>query len=158
MNAAVRDLQIVFEVGPLGGLSGGQLLERFVERREEAVFEAIVRRHGPMVWGVCRRVLRDHHDAEEAFQTTFVVLARKAASIMIREKLGNWLYGVAYQTAMKAKGMRARRRGREVQVPDMPEPEADSRSDRDGLSESLDRELSRLPEKFRTPIILCELE
>ena len=110
MNAAVRDLQTLFEVGSLGGLSDGQLLDRFVERREEAVFEAIVRRHGPMVWGVCRRVLRDHHDAEDAFQATFLVLARKAASVMTREKLGNWLYGVAYQTAMKARAMRAKRR------------------------------------------------
>src|SRR2546421_1571746 len=102
----------------------GQLLDSFVRRRDSAALEAIVRRHGPMVWGVCRRVLRDHHDAEEAFQTTFLVLVRKAASLMTREKLGNWLYGVAYQTAMKARSMRARRRGREIQVPDMPEPEA----------------------------------
>src|SRR5262245_48668290 len=158
MNMAVRELEALFEGGSLGGLSDGQLLERFVERREEAVFEAIVRRHGPMVWGVCRRVLRDHHDAEEAFQTTFLVLARKAGSLMIREKLGNWLYGVAYQTAMKARAMRAKRRGREVQVPEMPEPETGSRGDRDGPSEWLDRELCGLPEKYRTPVILCELE
>jgi len=129
-----------------------------VERREEAVFEAIVRRHGPMVWGVCRRVLRDHHDAEDAFQTTFVVLARKAASVMIREKLGHWLYGVAYQTAMKARAMRVRRRAREVQVPDMPEPMAVPDGLQDALAESLGRELSRLPEKYRIPIVLCELE
>ena len=129
-----------------------------MERREGAVFEAIVRRHGPMVWGVCRRVLRDHHDAEDAFQATFLVLARKAASVMPREKLGNWLYGVAYQTAMKARAMRAKRRGREGQVPDMPEPMAVPDDLRDDLAESLDRELSRLPEKYRTPIILCDLE
>jgi RNA polymerase sigma factor (sigma-70 family) len=158
MNVAVRELQTLFEVGSLGGLSDGQLLDRFVERREEAVFEAIVRRHGPMVWGVCRRVLRDHHDAEDAFQTTFVVLARKAASVMIREKLGHWLYGVAYQTAMKARAMRAKRRVREVQVPDIPEPMAVPDGLRDALAESLDRELSRLPEKYRIPIVLCELE
>ena len=110
MDAVVRDLQTLFEMGVMGALSDGQLLGRFMERREEAVFEAIVRRHGPMVWGVCRRVLRDHHDAEDAFQATFLVLARKAASIMPREKLGNWLYGVAYQTATKARAMRAKRR------------------------------------------------
>ncbi len=106
MDAVVRDLQTLFGPGVLGTLSDGQLLDRFLDRREGAVFEAIIRRHGPMVWGVCRRILRDHHDAEDAFQATFLVLARKAASIMPREKLGNWLYGVAYQTAMKA-----RRRG-----------------------------------------------
>ena len=110
MNAAVRELQTLLAVGSLGRLSDEQLLDRFAEQREDAVFEAIVRRHGPMVWGVCRRVLRDHHDAEDAFQATFIVLARKAASVMIREKLGHWLYGVAYQTAMKAKSMRAKRR------------------------------------------------
>src|SRR4051794_29580856 len=97
INVAVRDLQILFDVGVTGVLSDGQLLDRFIARREGAVFEAIVHRHGPMVWGVCRRVVRDHHDAEDAFQATFLVLARKASSVMPREKVGNWLYGVAYQ-------------------------------------------------------------
>jgi RNA polymerase sigma factor (sigma-70 family) len=147
----VRDLQILFDMGVMGALSDGQLLDRFMERREEAVFEAIVRRHGPMVSGVCRRVLGDHHDAEDAFQATFLVLARKAASIMPREKLGNWLYGVAYQTAMKARAKRTKKRGREGQVPDLPEPEAASHDLRDDLTELLDQELSRLPEKYRHP-------
>src|ERR1044071_6946690 len=118
MDVAFRDLQTLFEVGSLGGLSDGQLLGRFLERREGAVFEVIVDRHGPMVWGACRRVLRDHHDAEDAFQATFLVLARKAASVAAREKLGHWLYGVAYQTALKARSTRARRRAREGHVPD----------------------------------------
>src|ERR1700722_14253566 len=121
MDTMIRDVQTLFGMGVMGALSDGQLLYRFVERREEAVFEAIVRRHGPMVWGVCRRVLRDHHDAEDAFQATFLVLARRAASVLIREKLGHWLYGVAYQTAMKARVMRAKRRAREIQVTEMPE-------------------------------------
>ena len=76
MNAAGRELQTLFQVGAVGGLADGQLLDRFVARREEAVFDAIIHRHGPMVWGVCRRILRDHHDAEDAFQATFLVLAQ----------------------------------------------------------------------------------
>src|SRR3954454_16074714 len=156
MNVAVREIQTLFVVGSLGGLSDGQLLDRFVARREEAVFEALVQRHGPMVWGVCRRVLRNHHDAEDAFQATFLVLARKAASVLPREKLGNWLYGVAYQTARKARAMRDKRRGREGQIPGMPEPMAVPDGLRDGLTEVLDRELTHLPEKYRIPIILCD--
>jgi DNA-directed RNA polymerase specialized sigma24 family protein len=107
--AAVRELQTLFGMGVMGALSDRQLLERLVDRSEGAVFEAIVRRHDPMVWGVCGRVLRHHHDAEDAFQAAFLVLAGKAASIMPREKLGNWLYGVAYQTATKAKALKAKR-------------------------------------------------
>src|SRR3954454_19146321 len=106
MAAIARDLGTLFRVGAIGGFSDGQLLGRFVERREADAFEVIVHRHGPMVWGGCRRVLRDYHDAEDAFQATFLVLARRAASVLPREKLGNWLYGVAYQTARKAKAMR----------------------------------------------------
>jgi RNA polymerase sigma factor (sigma-70 family) len=158
INAAARDIQVLFDAGTVAGLSDGQLLDRFVARREEAVFETLVRRHGPMVWGVCRRVLRDHHDAEDAFQATFLVLARKAASVVPREKVGHWLYGVAYQTAMKSRASKARRRGREVPVSDMPEPEVARRGPLDDLLPDLDRELSRLPEKYRIPIVLCELE
>ncbi len=88
----------------------GQLLESFVSRREEAALEALVRRHGPMVWNVCRRVLRNHQDAEDAFQATFLVFVRKAGSIVPREMVGNWLYGVAHQTAIKANATVAKRR------------------------------------------------
>lgn len=154
---ATRDLRVLLDVGAARTLSDGQLLGRFVDRREGAVFEAIVLRHGPTVWGVCRRVLRDHHDAEDAFQATFLVLARRAASIAQGEKLGNWIYGVAHQTARKARAMRARRRAREGQVPGLPEPEAVGVQPDDRRGE-LDRELSRLPERYRIPFILCELE
>src|SRR5438105_15842120 len=85
------------------GSADSVLLERFLTGRDEAAFEALVRRHGPMVLGVCRRILPNPHDAEDAFQATFLVLVRKAASIAKRELLGNWLYGVAYHTARAAR-------------------------------------------------------
>ena len=154
----LRDFQRLFSSGSLSGLSDGQLVERYVAQREEAVFEAIVHRQGPMVWGVCRRVLRDHHDAEDAFQASFLVLARKASSIVPREMVGNWLYGVAYQTAVKARASTFKRRGREKQVPEMPEPEAASAESGEDVLPVLDQELSRLPDKYRVPIVLCELE
>jgi RNA polymerase sigma factor (sigma-70 family) len=139
-------------------LTDGQLLERFVSHREPAALEALMRRHGSMVWGVCRRILQNHHDAEDAFQATFLILIRKAASIVPREMAGNWLYGVAHQTALKARGTRGKRKLREAQVTNMPEPavaEQDAWSD---LHLVLDQELSRLPEKYRTVIVLCDLE
>jgi RNA polymerase sigma factor (sigma-70 family) len=141
-----------------GGLSDGQLLGTFVEQRGEAAFAALVRRHGPMVMGVCRRVLRNHHDAEDAFQATFVILARKAASIASRELLANWLYGVAYRAAIKARAVSDRRRARERPVPDVPEP---GRAEPDGphdLLPLLDRELRLLPDKYRAVVVLCDLE
>jgi RNA polymerase sigma factor (sigma-70 family) len=139
-------------------------LERFLERRDEAALEALVRRQGPMVWGVCRRLL-NHHDAEDAFQATFLVLVRKAVSIMPREMVANWLYGVAHQTALKARSNAGKRKRRERQVADLPEPvsgsacrsatEKDVWSD---LQPFLDQELSRLPDKYRAAIILCDLD
>jgi RNA polymerase sigma factor (sigma-70 family) len=158
VSPVARYLHTLFNARAFAGLSDGQLLERFLARRDADALEALVRRHGPMVWGVCLRVLRDPHDAEDAFQATFLVLARRAASILPREKVGNWLYGVAYQTARKAKAVRAKRRVREVAAPDAPEPEAASDVPRSDLAELLDFELSRLPDKYRTALVLCELE
>jgi RNA polymerase sigma factor (sigma-70 family) len=136
-------------------LTDEQLLECFVSRRERAALEALVLRHAPMVWGVCRRVLRNEHDAEDAFQATFLVLVRRAATI--RTGAGNWLYGVAHQTALKARATRARRAMRERQVAELPEP-ATPRDTRDDLQSVLDQELGRLPEKYRAVIVLCDLE
>src|SRR5947209_756264 len=136
----------------------GQLLERFVLSREESAFAALVRRHGPMVWGVCRRVLHRHQDAEDAFQATFLVLVRKAASVVPREMVANWLYGVAHQTALKARATTAKRGARAKQVKAMPEPVLELHGSRDELQARLDQELSRLPDKYRAVIVLCDLE
>src|SRR5262245_9131376 len=136
----------------------GQLLEAFVKDREPAAVEALVRRHGSMVWGVCRRVLGNHHDAEDAFQATFLVLVSKASSVKPRDMVGNWLYGVAQQTALKAGATTAKRKTREQQVSAMPEPTAAPSDPADNLAPILDQELSRLPDKYRAVLVLCELE
>ena len=138
-------------------LTDGQLLESYVRGREETAFAALVR-HGPMVWGVCRRVLPKHHDAEDAFQATFLVLVRKAASVVPREMVANWLYGVAHQTALKARATAARRGAREKQVTTMPEPALEGHGRWDDLQPLLDQELSRLPDKYRAVLVLCDLE
>jgi RNA polymerase sigma factor (sigma-70 family) len=135
------------------GLTDGELLECFVSGRNGEAFEALVRRHGPMVWGVCRRVLRSRHDADDAFQATFLVLIRKAASVVPRDMVANWLYGVAHRTALKAKAVAARRKARERQVAEIPEPQAPQPDSWDDLQPLLDHELSRLPDKYRAPLI-----
>jgi RNA polymerase sigma factor (sigma-70 family) len=140
-----------------GGLSDGQLLARFLDGREEDAFAALVRRHGPMVLGVCRRVLGNVHDAEDAFQATFLVLARKAAAVLRREAVAAWLYGVAHRTALRARARADKRRARERQVRDMPHPEVGPPEAQDWRP-LLDRALSRLPEKYRAPVVLCDLE
>jgi RNA polymerase sigma factor (sigma-70 family) len=139
-------------------LTDAQLLDCLVTCREPAAVAALVQRHGSMVWGVCRRILHNYHDAEDAFQATFLVLVRKAASIRSRAKVANWLYGVAHQTALKARARLARRKQRETQVADMPEPAVTAHENWSELQPILDRELSRLPEKYRLVIVLCDLE
>jgi RNA polymerase sigma factor (sigma-70 family) len=140
------------------GMTDAQLLERFINERDEAAFTAIVRRHGSMVWGVCRRILPGHQDAEDAFQATFVVLVCRAASVFPPEMVANWLYGVAHRTALKARAAAARRKARERQVAEMPEPAVDERDLWSDLRPVLDRELSRLPDMYRSAIVLCDLE
>jgi RNA polymerase sigma factor (sigma-70 family) len=142
----------------VANLSDGQLLDRFVTRHEEAAFEALLQRHGPLVLGVCRRVLHDVNDADDAFQATFLVLVRKAASIAKRPSVGSWLYGVAYRLAVRAKIQARRRRAHERQA--VNRPIADPLDDllwRD-LRPVLDAEVNRLPEKYRAPVVLCYLE
>src|SRR5947207_2697296 len=139
----IQRLRSAVPLGDGAGLTDGQLLHDYLSRREEAALAALVRRHGPMVWGVCRRVLRNYHDAEDAFQATFLVLVRKAASIAAPELLANWLHGVAHQTALKARATVAKRAVRERQVTDMPEPAAVEHDPWDDLQPLLDQELSR---------------
>ena len=103
MGTALRQIGRLFGLGTAGGLTEGQLLRRFVERRDEVAFEALVARHGPMVLGVCRRLLADPHDADDAFQATFLVLVKKAGSIREPDLMGNWLYGVAHKVAAPAR-------------------------------------------------------
>jgi RNA polymerase sigma factor (sigma-70 family) len=138
-------------------LSDGQLLARFAVGRDEVAFARLVRRHGPMVLGVCRRVLQHRQDAEDAFQATFLILARKAGSVLNREAVGSWLYRVAYRTAGEARAMRARRRAKERQVDQVPQPVVQAAEVHDWRP-ILDHELSRLPQKYQAAIVLCDLE
>jgi RNA polymerase sigma factor (sigma-70 family) len=138
--------------------SDRELLSRFIARRDEAAFTALVQRHGPLVWRVCRRTLANTHDAEDAFQATFLVLSRKANTVRRQESLGNWLYGVALRIALKARKAAARR---PAPLPVCPEgKEADPLAEvsvREAQA-ILDDELARLPDKHRAPLVLCCLE
>src|SRR5260221_8379742 len=159
MYSVIQHLRLTVRLQDEAGLTDAQLLEQFIEHRDEAAFAALVRRHGSMVMGVCHRVVRNHQDAEDAFQATFLVLVRKAASIASLGLLVNWLYGVAYNTALKAKASNVKRRAKEKQVTEMPDPPmAGQELWSDHLQALLDHELSRLPEKYRVPVILCDLE
>ena len=158
MNRMVRHLKRAALLGEQKVQSDGRLLESFLSGRDEAAFEILVKRHGPMVLGVCRRVIGNLHDAQDAFQAVFLVLAKKAAGIMPRELVGNWLYGVAYRTALHARAKLCRRRARESQVMDMPHPTVTPNFDLLDLHQALDRELCKLPEKYRVPIVMCDLE
>jgi RNA polymerase sigma factor (sigma-70 family) len=139
-------------------LSDRQALERFIVARDEAAFRALVQRHAALVWGVCRRVLRHEQDAEDAFQATFLVLARRAASIRKPESLGSWLYGVAYHLALEARSREIRRGTRERQVENMPQPPSPAEAVWSQLAPVLDEELQRLPDKYRRAVVLCYLE
>jgi RNA polymerase sigma factor (sigma-70 family) len=158
MSGVIQRLRRTMLLRDGAGLTDGQLLADYISHRDEAALAALVRRHGPMVWGVCRRVLRNYHDAEDAFQATFLVFVRKAASLASRELLANWLYGVAHQTALKARATAAKRKERERQVAEMPEPTMTEQNLWRDLQPLLDEELSRLPDKYRSVIVLCDLE
>lgn len=158
VNAFVQHLHRSERVRDGEGRTDGQLLDFFIDQKDEAAFETLVLRHGPMVLGVCRGIVRNHHDAEDAFQTTFLILARKASSVMPRQMVANWLHGVAYRTAKKAMTRRAKLQKREKNALAMPEPEVTQKEPLDDLRLLLDQELRGLPEQLRFPIVLCDLE
>jgi RNA polymerase sigma factor (sigma-70 family) len=153
-----QQINRLYREGTLSGLGDSQLLERYLTRGDEAAFEALVNMHGPMVLGLCRRVLRDPRDIEDAFQATFLILVRKASTIRDKLHLSNWLYGVAYRVARRARTNTLRRRGREVAVEDLEASVAPETADILGIGPVLDQELNRLPRKYRAPLILCYLE
>ncbi len=163
--ALVRDIQTLFDTGTVGGLTDRQLLDRCLKRQDpgsEAAFEVLVRRHGPMVLRVCRNVLRDWSDAEDAFQATFLVLARRGGSIRKRDSIESWLFGVACRVAARARVEAARRRAverRGAQAADAAlGPPPDEEADRQELGPIVQEEVRWLPEKYRAPLVLCYWE
>jgi RNA polymerase sigma factor (sigma-70 family) len=160
LSRVVQSLHHLAHAQGGAGPTDGQLLERFLARQDEAAFAALVRRHGPMVLRVCQRVLGEGPDAEDAFQVTFLVLARKAAVVVPREAVGKFLYGVAHRTALKVRTTRARRHRHEKQVKDMPHPpvEVETPNLWTELRTLLDDEVQRLPDRYRVPVVLCDLE
>ncbi len=155
LDRVLRDIRGAAARREVGSLADGELLGLFLARRDEPAFAELVRRHGPTVLGVCRRVLRNAHDAEDAFQATFLVLVRRAASVRPPGRVGSWLYGVAYRTALEARRAAARRRAREAHAMRRIAVEEPSPQD---LWPLLDQELRGLPDKYRAPLLLCDLE
>jgi RNA polymerase sigma factor (sigma-70 family) len=155
LSKAVQQLRKLVLAHPGGDVPDGELLRRFVARQDESAFAALVRRHGPLVLGVCRRILRNRQDAEDAFQATFLVLVRRAGSIRKPASLASWLHGVARRTALTARRAAARRRAKESQVMPRADRAAEAPAD---LAAVLDEELAGLPEKYREAIVLCDLE
>ena len=158
-EAVVKELRTLFNVGAVRELSDGQLLERFATDRGEAAelaFAVVVERHGPMVLRVCRSVLADAHDTEDAFQAAFLVLVKKARGLWVRDSLGPWLHQVAYRTASRARVAAARRRRHEGRA--AAGREETHTVNTDDIESLLHQEIERLPERYRAPLVLCDLE
>ena len=158
LGSSLKHLCDLFRGGTAVGLSDGELLARYAASQDGPAFEALVARYGPMVAGTCRAILHDHHDVEDAFQATFLVLARKAASIRAGVCLGGWLHRVAHRTAVQ-KSIEAKRRRRhesEVPVIDAPDPTRHT-LDFDAIS-ILHDAIDRLPTSLRLPVVLCDLQ
>src|SRR5262245_7718754 len=139
-----------------GVATDGDLLKAFAERADQAAFTELVERHGRLVLGVCRRVLADAPDADDAFQATFLILARKARTVRRPERLGSWLYGVALRCAFRVRA--TARRAKEQPMPDVLPAPAEADTDWADVRPVLDAEIGRLPDKLRTVLVLCELQ
>jgi RNA polymerase sigma factor (sigma-70 family) len=156
-----REFETLFSIGTIDGFSDGQLLTKFGDGRDETAeraFATLVERHGPMVMRVCRAILRDEHEAEDAFQATFLVLARKARSLWVRDSLGPWVHGVACRIACRARTAAARRRRQEQRGAAMATTLASSDKSWDDLAETVHEEVGRLPESYRAAVVMCDLE
>jgi len=158
LGIAMEHLRELFDGGTVVGLTDGQLLSRYAASQDGTAFEALVARHGPMVLATCRAILRNEHDVEDAFQATFLVLARKAGSIRSSETLGGWLHRVAYRVAVQAKIAAKQRHARESEVLTMVTACVTSSGPEPDLGPILHEEINRLPEGQRLPVVLCDLE
>jgi len=158
-GSAIDGLQTLFHGGVIGNWTDSQLVTLFLtdEEGSEAAFRVLIHRHGPMVLGICRRVLGDEHAAEDAFQATFLVLVKKAGGLQDCNLLSNWLYGVALRIANKEKAKGARRRIVERQATERA-VEAGGDFDQAELQSVIDEEIRRLPERYRVPLVLCHME
>ncbi len=160
-DVVARELEVLWTVGTLTGLSDAQVLGRYTgggEKAAEPAFRELLNRHGPMVMGVCRQILRRPQDAEDAFQATFLVLVRKARTIRVKDSLAPWLYGVACRTAQRARTTASRNQSADVEsMADAAGPAPDGSFELD-VRPLLHEELARLPGKYREPIVLCHLE
>jgi DNA-directed RNA polymerase specialized sigma24 family protein len=158
VGTVLRQIRRLVVAETMQDLTDRELLQRFVVGHEENAFTAIVRRHAPLVWRVCRLVLRHEQDAEDALQASFVILARQASSIRQADALASWLHGVAFRTAMMAKRSVAIRRAHEREVMRMRHETVASAVDARELQALVDEEVRNLPEKNRAPFVLCCLE
>ncbi len=157
-SSYARGLERLWSEGTLTGLGSEALLERYLATGDEAAFEALVAQHGPMVLGLCRRMLADPRDVEDAFQAVFMILARKGGRVRNRNRLASWLYGVAYKVAARARDQAARSRARETPITELEDGRIGQVSLLDQVGPALDQELSRLPEKYRSALLLCYLK
>ncbi len=158
LRSVLRHIHRLFGDGTLAGMPDARLLERYAADRDETAFEALVQRHGPMVSAVCHGVLDDRNDADDAFQATFLLLARKAGTIWVRDSVGGWLHRVAWRIALQVKSDAARRRQQERRAAEASVGRSQHNRPWDDTRAVIHQEIDSLPERYRQPIVLCYLE